>query len=159
MREGIAHSLMAKAIPFFVFMGELTPCAPLCPIRFAKVGEATTLALGTLSCTGVAAMKNEPMMGIGNLIFLEIFGEYLLYAERRGTGIRYKTQAVTDAEDVRIDCHTRLTPDDTQHHVGCLAAYAWQSRQLLHVLRHFASVLFLQLTRHLHKVLGLVVRV
>ena len=108
-------------------------------MRFAEVAEAAFVAFRTQGCAGVSAVEDEPMMGVGNLFFREMTGKHLLDAEWCLTGIRHESQPMADAEDVGIDCHPCLAPDDTQHHIRGFASNTRKFGQLLHVLRHFCG--------------------
>ena len=127
--------------------------------RFAEMSEATFVALRTQGCAGVSAVKDEPMMCVGNLFVCEKAGEHLLNREWRLACVGNKTQSMADAEDVGIDCHACLAPYDAEYNVCSLAANSRKFSQLLQVLRHFSAILSPEHSSHFDKMLGLVVRV
>lgn len=50
-----------------------------CVMGFAEVAESAFVALGSKGGAGVSAVKNEPMVCIGDFFFGEMFGECLFY--------------------------------------------------------------------------------
>ena len=123
------------------------------------MSETAFVALRMQGCADISAVKDEPMMCIGNLFVCEMFGEHLLYRERSLAGRGHKSQSMTDAKNVGIDCHSCLAPNYAQHYIRGFAANSWQFGQLLQVLRHFPSMFFPKHSSHFDKMLGLVVRV
>ncbi len=67
------------------------------------------------------------------------------------------TGAVTDPEYMRIHGHGQLSKGGVEHHVGGLAAHAWQGFQRFTSLRYFAAMLFNEQTTGFNHILGLAV--
>ena len=66
---------------------------------------------------------------------------------------------MTHAEYVGVDSHGRLAEGYRLDDVGCLATYAGQVQQLVHVGRNLAMVTFHQHACHLHQMLCLSIRI
>lgn len=89
----------------------------------------------------------------------KISGEHTFYAEGRGAGGWYQSEAVTYSEDMRVDSHGGLMKDDTQNHVGGLASYTGQTGQVLNGGGYFSSIFVMEHGGHPHQMTCLVVRV
>ena len=73
---------------------------------------------------------------------------------QRVLAARRQTDSFADAENMRINRHRRLVPDDGAHDVRGLASYALERLQLLYCVRHFAVIDLRQALRHLNEVFG-----
>jgi hypothetical protein len=69
---------------------------------------------------------------------------------------RRQTGSVAQPEDVRVDGHGGLTKGHVQHHIGCFAAYAWQSLQGFARAGYLTAMLFNEYLACFQEVAGLV---
>ena len=65
----------------------------------------------------------------------------------------YQTDAVGNAEHMRVDCDPLPSEADRKHHVRRLASNARQADQCVIILRHFTAEVAAQLLRHGNDVL------
>ena len=110
-------------------------------------------AFGFACLADVAAVEKEPVMGFGDDLRGDVSDELFLGLQRV-LAIRGQPEAFADAEDMRIDRHRRLVPDDGAHHVRGFASHALERLQLLYCVRHFAVIDLRQALRHLNEVFG-----
>lgn len=92
-------------------------------------------------------------MGFGDDLCGDVSDELFLGLERV-LAVRGQTEAFADAEDMRINRHRRLVPDDGAHDVRGLSSYALERLQFLNRVRHFAVIDLRQALRHLNEVFG-----
>ena len=69
----------------------------------------------------------------GNIFLGYVFYQFTLYFIGRVGLCRDKSQTVAYAEDVGVDGHGGLAEGYALNDVGCLAPYARQVKQLVHV--------------------------
>src|SRR5690554_5595858 len=113
----------------------------LVPI-LAQVGNTALGAFRFARHTNVAAMQNEPMMGIlyigRGYDFLEFALDIKHRLARRDAG------PVRHPEDVCVDCDGRMAECRVQYNIGRLAPDARQGFQRFTIIRHFTVVLLQQ---------------
>ena len=92
--------------------------------EISAIGLQTTLvAFRTAGLAYIAAVKQEPVMRLGNDISGDIFDQ--LFLSLQGIlAVGGQSQSFAHAEDMRVHSHGGLVPDDGADHVGRLASYA-----------------------------------
>lgn len=94
------------------------------------------------------------MVGIGGFAFRGVPKQVLLYLEGGVAGAGHESEAMADTIDMGIDGHGVHAEGDCLHDVGGLSAYAWQTKQGVHIAGHFAIVVCGEYLRELYEVLG-----
>ena len=90
-------------------------------------------------------------MGFGDDLRGDVLDELFLGLERV-LAVGGQSETFADAEDMRIDRHGGLVPDDGAHHVRRFASYALERLQLFDRVRYFAVIDLRQALRHLNEV-------
>jgi hypothetical protein len=106
--------------------------------RLADIGDDAARALGLARLADIAAVQDQPVMGVAHVFGRNDADETLLDLFRRLAGRQAET--VADAEDMGVDRHGRLAERHVQHDIGGLAADAGQFRQGVAVVRHLAAM-------------------
>ena len=86
-------------------------------------------------------------MRFGNQFGWDVSGELALRLQGI-LAVRCQSQTLCHAEDMCIDCHGRLVPDNGAHHVGGLASHSRERLQVVYVVRHFTVKNFHETLRH-----------
>ena len=79
-------------------------------------------------------MQDEPVVSVAPLIARHEFGDVVFNTPRRRS--ERETEAVRNAEDVRVDGERRLLKSDRHHDVRSLAADTRQRFERLSFARH-----------------------
>ncbi len=104
----------------------------------AKIGDDATPAFRHPRLADIAAVQDQPVMGVAQILVRYDAKQFGLDLFRRLA--RGQTQTVPNAEYVRIDGHGRLAESHVEHHIGRLSPDARQFDQRLAITRHFAIV-------------------
>ena len=123
------------------------------PRPLAQIRNDALLAQRAAGDAGVAAVQDQPVMGVQQVFLRHDLHQLHLDVERRLAD--RQAGAVADAEDVGIDRDGRLAEGDVEHDVGGLAADAGQRFQRLAIVRDLAAVLVDELLRQRDHVLRL----
>src|SRR6185312_1736013 len=93
-------------------------------LRFepAPLGDDAVIALGDARLADVAAVEDQPVMGVEQVFFRHHLEQSLLHLDRRLAG--REAGAVADAEEVRVDGDRWLPIGDVEHDVRGLPADA-----------------------------------
>ncbi len=100
----------------------------------AEMGDGAGRAVGLARLADIAAMQDQPVMGVA----LE-FRRYFLFQRqfnRQRRFARREAGPVGDPEDMGVDRDGRLAEGDVEHHIGGLAPDAGQFLQRLARRRH-----------------------
>ena len=124
----------------------------------AEVGEGAVEAVGAAGFADVAAVEDEPMVGLGDDFRGDVADEFALSLER-GFAAGGETEALADAEDVSIHGHCRLIPDNGKNDVGSLAPHSRERHQLVNIRGDLAAEFVNEPARHPNQRLGLVIRI
>ena len=116
--------------------------------------ETAFVAMGAACLAYVAAMQEEPVVGTRNFLVGEVTGQLFLYGVRGGGFFSYQSETMGYAEDVRIDGEGCFVPNDCLHDVSCFATYAWQTDQVVQIVRHFSAKILKKHLRHTDEVTG-----
>ena len=95
------------------------------------------------------------MVGVGHVLLGDVGHEVVLHLARRVGALGHETQAVAHAIDVGIDRQRGTAKPHGLHHIGRLAAHAWQLHQLGGLRGHLATIQIGQHPRHLDQMAGL----
>lgn len=107
---------------------------------FAQVLDPTASALRLARLADVAAMQDQPVVGIEQVLARHELQQFLLHLQNVLS--RCYAGAVGDAEDMRVHRHGQLPEGGVEHHVGGLAANPGQGFEVLAVVGDLAAVLF-----------------
>lgn len=97
-------------------------------------------------------------MSLGDDVRGDVLNELFLSLERV-LAAGSQPEAFADAEDMRIDRHGGLVPDDGTYDVRRFASYALERLQLLYRIGYFAVIDLRQARSHLNEMLGFGARV
>ena len=92
-------------------------------------------------------------MGFGNDIGRDVSDECFFRLERVLAVCR-QSEPFADTEDMRIDRHGGLVPNDRTHDIGGFASYALQRLQVIDVIGYDAVIDGDEALRHLYQVFG-----
>ena len=103
--------------------------------------------MGCACRADVAPVQDKPVVRHGKQVVRDVLLE-LQFGLQGRAGPAREPYARRDAEDMRIDRHHLLVPDDRPHDVGRLAAHTRQTLQRLEVARDLAPELRAEHPRH-----------
>ena len=103
----------------------------------AVLADGAVWAVGLLGLAHIAAVKQNPMMGVEAQRGGDVARERLLDLERRlATRQAY---APRHAKHVSVDGYRRLAKHGPKHYVGCLAAHTGQAGEFGHRAGHLTA--------------------
>src|SRR6185437_14874046 len=145
-RNRTISSIEAEAYPVAASGGKIAsdalgPAAAVRPafrLVGAKIDEHASAAQRLPGQADVAAVQDQPMMGVDEEPVRDDAHESLLDLARRFAG--RDGEPVGDAEDVGVDGQRRLAEHRVEHHIGGLAANARQGLERLATARRLAAV-------------------
>lgn len=124
-------------------------------LKFTQIRDDAGWAFGFAGFAGVAAMQDEPVMGVEHEFIGHAFEQVLL--DLIDIFARREAGAVGNAEDMCIHGHCGLAEDDVQNNIGGFAPDAGEFDQIFAGLGDFACVITNQDFGHGDDVFGLIV--
>ena len=123
-------------------------------IEISAIGlQAALVTFRAAGLADVTTVEQEPVMGLGDDVCRDIFDE--LFLRLQGIlAVGGQSQPFAHAEDMRIDGHGGLVPDNGTNDIRRLASNALQGLQIVDIIRYLTAVYFYQPLRHLYQVLG-----
>ena len=118
-----------------------------------KFADSARFAFGFAGLADVTAMQEKPMMGFGDDGSRDVLDE-LAFGLKRILTVGRETETFADTEDMGIDRHSGLIPNDRTNDVSGLATDTLQRLQVFDVIGNDAVVGRDQTLRHLNQVFG-----
>jgi hypothetical protein len=83
-------------------------------------------------------MQNQPMVRVYEVFLWDAFEKFALNIQGRFT--RRQASPVSEAKQVGVHSHRRLTKGHVQHYIRCFSTYAWEGFKCFTGSRNFAAM-------------------